>query len=216
MGSIGEEIHPSVPETFRLSGKRIGVFLDRDGTLNEEVNFIRSPEELELIPGTARAVRKLNEKGFTVCVITNQSGVARGFLSEADLVPIHALLREELMREGATLDQIYYCPHHPVAGNEPYNVECDCRKPKPGMLQRGAKEFGLDLQRSFVVGDSVVDIEAGNFVGARSILVQTGYGKKTLQTCSEKNIPIDFVADSIVEAADYIIEQVEGRNIQND
>lgn len=199
-----------------MSGQRIGVFLDRDGTLNNEVNYIRSPDELELIPGAASAVRKLNDKGFAVCVISNQSGIARGYLSEGDLIPIHARLRDELMREGATLDRIYYCPHHPIEGRAPYNVECDCRKPKPGMLQRAARELALDLQRSFVIGDSVVDIEAGNSVGACTILVQTGYGKKTLQTCTEKNIPIHFVADSIVDAADYIIEQVEGRIIQND
>ncbi len=199
-----------------MSGEGIGVFLDRDGTLNTEVSFLRSPEELVMIPGAARAVRRLNEKGFAVCVITNQSGIARGFIREADLIPIHARLRDELRLEGATLNQIYYCPHHPVAGSAPYNIECDCRKPKPGMLQRGAEEFGLDLKRSFVVGDSIVDIEAGNFVGAGSILVQTGFGKKTLETCNEKNIPIQFVADSIVEAADYIIKQVEGRTIKND
>ncbi len=199
-----------------VSGQRIGVFLDRDGTLNTDVSYLRFADELELIPGAAQAVRTLNDKGFAVCVITNQSGVARGFLTEADLVPIHARLRDELMRGGATLDQIYYCPHHPVAGNAPYNVECDCRKPKPGMLQRAAKELALDLQHSFVVGDSVVDIEAGNSVGACTILVRTGFGMKTLQVCSEKNIPIHFVADSIVEAADYIIKQAEGRNIRND
>lgn len=215
MGSVSEEIHSGVPETFGLSG-RIGVFLDRDGTLNKDVSYLRSADELEMIPGAASAVRKLKDRGLAVCVITNQSGIARGFLSEADLIPIHARLKDELISEGATLDRIYYCPHHPVHGSVPYNIECDCRKPKPGMLQRGANELALDLQQSFVVGDSVVDIQAGNSVGACTILVQTGFGRQTLQTCIELNIPISFVAESIVEAADYIIAQVEGRNNQND
>lgn len=126
-------------------------------------------------------------------------------LTEDDLAPIHAKLREELQREGANLDRIYYCPHHPTAGIAPYNVECECRKPKPGMLLQGAREFNIDLRRSFVVGDSVVDVQAGNSVGATTILVQTGYGKKSLQTCNEQNIPIGFVAGSIVEAVDFIL-----------
>jgi len=199
-----------------VTGQRIGVFLDRDGTLNTEGNYLRTPEELELIPGAAAAVRKLNRRGLAVIVITNQSGIARGYLSEDDLGRIHQRLREELMREGATLDRIYYCPHHPTSGNSPYNVECDCRKPGPGMLRQGSRELAVELQRSFVVGDSVVDIEAGNSVGAATILVQTGYGKKSLVECNDKNIPIHYVAPSIVEAADYIIEQVEGRTVQND
>jgi D,D-heptose 1,7-bisphosphate phosphatase len=187
---------------------RIGVFLDRDGTLNVEVDFLRTPDELVLIAGAPQAVRKLNESGLITCVISNQSGVARGFLTEADLVSVHNKLNEELGREGSKLDKIYYCPHHPTAGSAPYNFNCDCRKPKPGMLLQGAREFNLDLQRSYVVGDSTVDIQAGNEVGATTILVQTGYGKKSLLECKEKNIPIGFVAHSIVEAVDFIIEKL--------
>jgi D-glycero-D-manno-heptose 1,7-bisphosphate phosphatase len=187
------------------------VFLDRDGTLNVEVDFLRTPEELVLIEGAAEAVRKLNERGLVTCVISNQSGVARGYLSEADLVPIHKKLREEISRAGGALDNIYYCPHHPSAGIEPYNINCECRKPKLGMLLQGAREFNLDLQRSFVVGDSTVDMQAGNLAGATTILVQTGYGKKSLLDCREKNIPIGFVVDSIVEAAELILEKVPAK-----
>ena len=190
----------------------VGVFLDRDGTLNVEVDYIRTPDQLQIIEGAAKAVRKLNEHGIITCVISNQSGIARGFLAEVDLIPIHAKLREELLREGSKLGGIYYCPHLPTAGIAPYNVECECRKPKPGMLQQGAREFNIALRRSFVVGDSAVDMQAGNAVDAATILVQTGYGRKSLQTCNEQNIPISFVANSIVEAVDFIIEQVEGNH----
>lgn len=195
---------------------RTAVFLDRDGTLNVEVEYLRTPDELRLTSGAAAAVRKLNDRGFITCVISNQSGIARGLLTEADLIPIHAKLREELLRAGATLDRIYYCPHHPTAGNAPYTIECDCRKPKPGMLQQGAREFNIDLRRAFVVGDSVVDMQAGNAVGATTILVQTGYGKESLLTCSEQNIAINFVADSIVDAVEIILQTVKGDTTHND
>ncbi len=194
--------------------QRVGVFLDRDGTLNVEMDFLRTPEELVLIDGAPNAVRKLNERGIVACVISNQSGVARGYLSEADLIPIHAKLMGELRRDGGTLDRIYYCPHHPNAGIAPYDIPCECRKPKPGMLLQGALEFNLDLQRSYVVGDSTVDMQAGNAVGATTILVQTGYGKKSLLDCKEKNIPITFVAKSVVEAVDFVLERLKGNGIQ--
>jgi D-glycero-D-manno-heptose 1,7-bisphosphate phosphatase len=189
---------------------RRAVFLDRDGTLNVEVDFLRKPEELVLIAGAGDAVRKLNEHGLITCVISNQSGVARGYLTEAELDLVHAKLRDELSRSESALDAIYYCPHHPSAGIPPYDVNCECRKPKPGMMLRGAREFNLDLRRSFVVGDSTVDMQAGNAVGATTILVQTGYGVKALAECNEKKIPIARVADSIVEAVTIVLETCKG------
>ncbi|MBI5471795.1 MAG: HAD family hydrolase [Ignavibacteriae bacterium] len=196
--------------------RSIGAFLDRDGTLNVEVDFLRTPDQLQVYPGAARAVRKLNDRKITTCVISNQSGIARGYLSEANLIPIHAKLREEMLNEGATLDRIYYCPHHPTSGIEPYNIDCDCRKPKPGMLRRAERELGIDLARSFVVGDSVVDMQAGNTVGATTILVQTGYGEASLRTCTLEEIPVDFVAPTVVEAIDFILDNVEGEPTDND
>jgi D-glycero-D-manno-heptose 1,7-bisphosphate phosphatase len=190
---------------------RVGVFLDRDGTLNVEVDFLRSPDELQIIDGAPAAVAQLNRQGIITCVISNQSGVARGFLTEADLAVIHARLQEEFRAGGARFDRIFYCPHHPTEGIAPYNIDCECRKPKPGMLVQGANEFHLDLHRCFVVGDSVVDMQAGNAVGATTILVQTGYGKQSLQTCREQNIPVAHVAPSVVEAIDFILDLVRRR-----
>ncbi len=195
---------------------RIAAFLDRDGTLNEEVNFVRTPEQLELLPGAAAAVRALNEHGIVVCIISNQSGVARGYYTEEDLVPIHAKLERELGRAGARIDRIYYCPHHPTEGKPPYNVVCDCRKPDIGMLRQAAREFDLDLHRSFVVGDRIVDIQAGQNAGATSILVMTGYGPHALEECREKGVVPDFIAADITEAAKIIIQKTNGKVPEND
>ncbi len=194
-----------------MTGRRIGVFLDRDGTLNEERNFVRTADELHMIPGAAAAVRTLNERGVITCVISNQSGVGRGYLKESDLVPIHHRLEEQLQEEGAHVDQIYYCPHHPTEGIPPYNVECDCRKPKPGMLQQGGREFDLDLPESFVVGDSIVDVQAGKAVGATTILVLTGYGAGALDQCRRDGIIPDYVAPTIVQAIDFITNTLDGK-----
>ena len=193
-----------------MKSGRIGVFLDRDGTLNEEVDFVRSPDQLRMIDGAAAAVRRLNDLGVVTCVISNQSGVARGFMTEEDLVPIHAKLELELDRGGARVDAIYYCPHHPTAGIPLYKIECECRKPKPGMLLRGAREFGIDLKKSFVVGDSLVDMQAGTSVGAATVLVLTGYGKSALESCRQLNIKIDNVAETISEAVDFIALRLKG------
>jgi len=188
---------------------RIGVFLDRDGTLNEELDYIRTPDDLHLIHGAAAAVRKLNDRGLTICIISNQSGVARGYLTERDLVPIHQLLEQELQREGAGVNRIYYCPHHPTDGIAPYNIECECRKPKAAMLQWGADDFNLDLSHSFVIGDSIVDMQAGNSVGATTVLVLTGYGKTALRQCEQGGIHVDHIAPTIVEAVDYIVKNLD-------
>lgn len=193
-----------------MSRGRVAVFLDRDGTLNEEVNYVRTPDDLHLIAGAGEAVRKLNNRGLVICVISNQSGVARGFLEEKDLVPIHAKLEEDLARSGASIDKIYYCPHHPTEGIPPYDVVCECRKPKTGMLERGAAEFGIDPGDSFVVGDSMVDMQAGNAAGAKTVLVLTGYGTTAREQCTSNNIRVDQVAATIVEAIDFILNTLDG------
>jgi D-glycero-D-manno-heptose 1,7-bisphosphate phosphatase len=190
-------------------GNRIAAFLDRDGTINEEVDFLRSPDQLRLIPGAAASIRALNDRGILTCVISNQSGVARGFLREEDLIPIHAKLQRELGYAGARVDRIYYCPHHPTEGKPPYNVPCDCRKPATGMLQRGASELKIDPHRSFVVGDRIVDVQAGQAMGATTILVLTGYGRTALEECRSQNVVPHLTAPSIVEAVEYIVRTLD-------
>jgi D-glycero-D-manno-heptose 1,7-bisphosphate phosphatase len=195
-----------------VTNGRSAVFLDRDGTINEEVSFLRSLKDLKLIAGAASAVRLLNDQGLPICIISNQSGVARGFLTEEELVPIHQKLESELGRSGAWVDRIYYCPHHPTEGKPPYDVVCECRKPATGMLERGAQELGIDLSCSFVVGDRIVDIQAGKAVGATTILVQTGYGERAKEECLAENLSPDLIAPSIVQAVEFILEKVKSDN----
>ncbi len=194
-----------------MTARRAAVFLDRDGTINEEVDFVRTPAELALIAGAAAAVRRLNDAGLVTCVISNQSGVARGFYTEAELVGIHAKLERDLAGAGGRIDRIYYCPHHPTKGLPPYDVVCECRKPAPGMLLTGAREFDVDLSRSFVVGDRDVDVQVGKAVGAYAILVLTGYGRKTREEIAGTDIVPDFVASDLADAVMHILQKYDHR-----
>jgi D-glycero-D-manno-heptose 1,7-bisphosphate phosphatase len=170
---------------------------------------------LHLIPGAGAAIRSLNERGLVTCVISNQSGIARGFLTESDLVPIHAKLERDLSLAGAHVDRIYFCPHHPSLGLPPYNIACDCRKPGTGMLREGERDFALDLSRSYVIGDRIVDVQAGKAAGASTVLVLTGYGRKSLDECAAGNVVPDFTAPSIVEAVEYIMHQERGARTEH-
>jgi D-glycero-D-manno-heptose 1,7-bisphosphate phosphatase len=163
-----------------------------------------------MIDGAPEAVRRLNSRGFLTFIISNQSGVARGFFTEEELLPIHERLEAELDIAGAHLDRIYYCPHHPTRGTPPYNVECTCRKPRTGMLERAVADFGVDLSRSFVVGDKFADVKAGQNAGTRTVLVLTGYGPSAVQECRDAGITPDAVRPSIAEAVTFILEQTEG------
>ncbi len=187
---------------------RGAVFLDRDGTVNEEVGYLRDLAKLKLIPGAAAAIRRLNEAGHPVILVTNQSGVARGYFPESLVHDAHALLAEMLGKEGARLDGIYYCPHHPTAGNSHYTTECDCRKPATGLLVRAAKDMHIDLARSFMVGDKWSDVELGHRAGCRSILVSTGFaaddpGNKRPARVKDP----DLIAHDLAEAVDWILRQ---------
>ncbi|MCU0454048.1 MAG: D-glycero-beta-D-manno-heptose 1,7-bisphosphate 7-phosphatase [Bacteroidetes bacterium] len=186
---------------------RAGLFLDRDGTINTEVDFLRTADEVRLIPGAARAIREANHAGFPVVVMTNQSGIARGYLTEDDLARVHVRLRELLAVEGAHVDAIEYCPHHPTAGRPPYHVECDCRKPGTGMLRRAAERLGIDLVASYVVGDRCVDMEAGRRAGCRTVLVLTGYGETEREECLQR-LTIDHIAPDLYAAWSFIRHHV--------
>lgn len=185
------------------------VFLDRDGTINEEVGYLRNVADLRLIPGAGAAIKRLNNSGMKVVLVTNQSGIARGYFSEALLQEIHDRLEQMLRDEGARLDAVYYCPHHPSAGNTHFTRDCDCRKPGTGLIDKAARDLNIDVKHSYVVGDKWSDVELGQRAGAHSVLVRTGYG-----TVDERNVrpahlaDPDFIAHTISEAADWIIKQV--------
>jgi D-glycero-D-manno-heptose 1,7-bisphosphate phosphatase len=185
--------------------KRGAVFLDRDGTINVEVGYLSRPEDFALIPGSAEAVGRLNAAGFAVVVISNQSGVARGYFDEADVARVNDKMVQELRRHGARLDAIYYCPHHPEFGNGSYRRECDCRKPKPGMVRRAERELGVDAAGSFVVGDHRGDVMLAKNVGAASILVLSGHGGEELEKLVQEGAQPDFVAPDLAAAVDYIL-----------
>ena len=156
--------------------KRRAVFLDRDGTLNVEVDYLGDPERFEWIPGTLDALSDLHAAGFQLVVITNQSGVARGYFTEDDVARVHDRMCADLAQRGIELAGIYYCPFHPDVGEPPYRKDADCRKPKPGMFLQALRELDIDAEQSFCVGDSARDLEAGRAAGISGILVATGKG----------------------------------------
>ncbi len=196
---------------LRLQG---AVFLDRDGTVNEEVGYLRDLAKLKLIPGAAAAIRRLNEAGRLVILVTNQSGVARGYFPESLVHDAHALLAEMLRKEGARLDGVYYCPHHPTAGNSHYTTECDCRKPFTGLLDRAARDLHIDLSRSFMVGDKWSDVELGHRAGARSVLVSTGFAADDEGNVRPAHVEDpDLVAHDLAEAVDWILRQGDGDKV---
>ena len=173
-------------------GKR-AVFLDRDGTIARDVHYCRRPEDFELLPTVPEAIRLLNTNSLKVVVITNQSGIARGYFTEEILAQIHDRMKQELAKDGAWVDAIYYCPHHPDDG-------CECRKPKTGLFLRAARELDIDLSRSFVVGDMPMDIDAGRALGSKTVLVTTGPQGGIVD-------PPDYTAGSLLEAAKWILKE---------
>ena len=186
---------------FERSQLRPAVFLDRDGTIAEEVGYLNHASRFRMFPSVAGAVQRLNEAGYPVVVVTNQSGIGRGYFPESLVHEVNQLMTQQLSKSGAKIDAIYYCPHT-SADN------CNCRKPRTGMLERAAREHGLDLQRSFVVGDRYGDIELARNVRARGILVRTGYGEGELAWHAAKwPTPLDFVAQDLAEATDWILRQ---------
>jgi len=189
-----------------LPRRRRAVFLDRDGTVAEEVGYVNHVSRVRLLPESAEAIRRIRGAGFLVVVVTNQSGVARGYFEEPLVLQANQRLRDLLGDQGAVLDAIYYCPHHPREGSPPYRQECDCRKPRPGMLLRAAREHGIDLPRSYMVGDGIVDVEAGRAAGATSILVLTGYGRGQVEhrrSCWP--VEPNHVAEDLSAAVDWIV-----------
>ncbi len=183
------------------------VFLDRDGTVNEEVGYLSDLKQLKLVPGAGTAIKKLNDAGFLVVLVTNQSGIARGYFSESLVHETHALLQQMLRNEGARLDGIYFCPHHPTEGKTHYTMECECRKPGTGLIDRAARDLDIDVKQSYVVGDKWSDVELGQRAGARTILVRSGFAQDDPGNARPRHLADpDFIAHTLTDAAEWILK----------
>ena len=159
--------------------KKPAVFLDRDGTINVDKHYLHKIEDFEFIPGALQAIKKLKNAGYLVVVVTNQSGVARGYFNMDDVTRLHGHIQQELAGAGTGIDAFYVCPHHLEKGLGEFRKECDCRKGRPGLLFQASADLDIDLKRSFMVGDKIADIEAGENAGCQPILVLTGYGQES-------------------------------------
>jgi D-glycero-D-manno-heptose 1,7-bisphosphate phosphatase len=184
------------------------VFLDRDGTLIEEVGYLDRPERVALYPWSIAAVQALNRAGLRVVMVTNQSGVARGFFSEAVVEQVHRRIAELLEAGGARIDAYYYCPHHPDGKVARYAHACDCRKPGRGLVDRAEREFGIDPRRSVAVGDRWLDVALARTVGARGVLVRTGYGRGE-EARPQTGLVADAIVDNLIEATGWILRSLQ-------
>lgn len=194
----------NLPVRITLRGvATAAVFIDRDGTITEEVGYVNHPRRLRLLPRAAEAIRRLNRVGLPAVLVTNQSGIARGYFDEPMLRRVNGALEAA----GASLRACYVCPHHPREGAPPFRHDCDCRKPKPGLLLRAAADLGVDLERSWMIGDKPSDIEAGHAAGTRTVLVLTGYGLGEWEY-RRAVFPVapDHVAEDLLAAVDVILE----------
>ena len=186
--------------------KRRAVFIDRDGTLSEEVGYINHPSRFRLFPYAADAIKLLNATGWLAIVTTNQAGVARGYFSEDMIATVHDGMTNDLDSAGARLDAIYYCAHHPSVGELPYRFDCDCRKPKPGLISRAARDFEIDLNRSWMAGDRYSDVELARNAGVKSAFVLSGYGRGEWEHQRQGwKEQLDLVAENLLEAARLIV-----------
>jgi D-glycero-D-manno-heptose 1,7-bisphosphate phosphatase len=187
--------------------------MDRDGTINEEVGYINHISRFKMLPRSIDAVKRVNQSGFKAVVITNQAGAARGYFPERLIGDVHRLLTETLSRGGAHLDGIYYCPHHPTAGKGEYRIDCECRKPKTGMIQKAAHDLDIDLSRSYMIGDRGADVQMAKEFGGKGVLVLTGYGRGEYEylheTWAQKP---DYVAEDLYDAVEWILKDGKKKN----
>jgi len=189
---------------------RPAIFMDRDGTISHEVGYVNHLSRFRAFPFSIDAVRLVNRSGFLAVLVTNQAGVARGYFPESLIEEVHGGLRAAMQAGGARFDGIYYCPHHPSVGAAPYRKDCDCRKPRPGLLRRAAAELEIDLARSYVIGDRHGDLQLAWNVGAKGVLVKTGYGlgELTYHAPAWPRQP-DLVAEHVLEAVERILSAAE-------
>lgn len=187
------------------------IFLDKDGTLIDDIPYNVDPAAIRLSDRVVDGLRVLSQLGYPLIVVTNQAGIARGFFKEEALGPVRRCLEELLARHGASMAGFYYCPHYPDAALTEYNVACDCRKPLPGMLLRAAGEHGIDLERSWMIGDILNDVEAGHRAGCRSVLIDNG--NETEWMLSPERYP-DYIAADLHEAALWVASQIAEKGAQ--
>jgi len=190
--------------------KNTAIFLDRDGTINDEVGYLDSADKLRIIPAAFEAVRLINASSMKAVVITNQAGVAKGLFTEEFVRKINGQIQSAFLAQGALINRFYFCPHHPTEGIDPYRLICNCRKPEPGLLLQAAVDLNIDLARSYVIGDRLRDIETAHRAGAKGVLVMTGYGQDLMQAAgpdraNELNQP-DYIAQDILEAVYWILK----------
>lgn len=187
--------------------KKRAIFLDRDGTINRDVGYPDSYDMIEIYPYSFEAVRKINAAGFLAVIVTNQSGIGRGLIRENNLLDIHRKMGIAFANRKARFDGIYYCPHYTESDFPEYRKDCSCRKPNPGMAQKAVRDLDIDTARSYMIGDKVEDILFGMNIGATPILLLTGYGQKSLPALREKGIQPARVAETLLDAVDWILER---------
>lgn len=186
--------------------KQRAVFMDRDGTISEEVGYINHASRFRLFPYSAAAIKYLNENGWLAIVVTNQAGVARGYFPEEMIDTVHADMTRQVADAGGRIDAIYYCAHHPSVGEPPYRVDCDCRKPKPGLIRRATEDFDIDLSNSWMIGDRYSDVELAHNAGVKSMLVMSGYGRGEWEHQRVSwTVQPDLVAEDLLEAVQAIV-----------
>jgi D-glycero-D-manno-heptose 1,7-bisphosphate phosphatase len=185
---------------------RPAIFMDRDGTICEEVGYVNHLSRSRLLPGSVEAIRLANDAGFLVVVASNQSGVARGLFDEALVQAVNRQMVARVQEAGARIDAVYFCPHHPREGAPPFRMDCECRKPRPGMLLQAAREHDVDLRSSWMIGDSLVDLEAAAAAGAAPVHVLTGYGRGLVEHHGARfRVAPAHTAEDLLAAVRFIV-----------
>jgi D-glycero-D-manno-heptose 1,7-bisphosphate phosphatase len=191
--------------------KKPAVFIDRDGTINEQMGYVNHVSRFRILPGVPQAIRMLNRHGFLVFVVSNQSGVARGYYALDLVSTLHQLLVTRIKEKKASIDGIFFCPHHPEGSVPEFSRDCDCRKPKTGLIEQACRSFEIDLKRSFVIGDMCTDMELARRAGITGILVKTGYGLGEIEyTLPHKTAKPAHIAEDLLDAVRWILDHGAG------
>lgn len=188
--------------------KKPAIFIDRDGTINEQMGYVNHTSRFVMLPRVPEAFRMVNQAGFLAIIVSNQSGVARGYFPIELIYSINSMMKESVGKQGGHIDGIYFCPHYPKGSVQEYAMECDCRKPRTGLIERACRDFEIDLMRSYMVGDHYTDMELAERLDIKGILVRTGYGAGVI----EYNLPgmankPSYIADDLLDAVKWIIER---------